>query len=421
MDLTPLIQPADTKILLVVMDGLGGYADADHGTELEEAATPHLDARARGHRRPGRAGRPRHHARLGPGPPRPLRLRPRAVRARARRAVGGGPRLRAARRRRRRPRQPRHPRRRRHHHRPARRAASPIPRRVPSSIDSSVRCTSRASRCSSVTSASTGCSSCCAAPGSILGSPTPTRSTPASPPLAVEPSTPRRSAPPTWSPSSTRRSGGARRPRQGERRAAARLRHPSRAPRASPSASACARPRSRSTRCTAASPGCSAWTCSAARPISTNSSRSCGARGTTTTTSSCTTSTPTPPAKTATAPARSPPSRPSTRWSPSCARSARRDRGERRPLHAVADGRALVAPGAHVAVERALRARRRRAVRRTLVPAGRLGIRPTKDLMAFMLANAGRLAKYGACSPPRGCVTLTRAVAAERAQPRVAW
>jgi 2,3-bisphosphoglycerate-independent phosphoglycerate mutase len=43
MDLRPLIQPADTKILLVVMDGLGGYADADHGTELEEATTPHLD------------------------------------------------------------------------------------------------------------------------------------------------------------------------------------------------------------------------------------------------------------------------------------------------------------------------------------------------------------------------------------------
>src|SRR4029079_307791 len=43
MDLTPLIQPADTKILLVVMDGLGGYADAEHGTEIEEAATPHLD------------------------------------------------------------------------------------------------------------------------------------------------------------------------------------------------------------------------------------------------------------------------------------------------------------------------------------------------------------------------------------------
>ncbi len=43
MDFTPLIQSADTKILLVVMDGLGGYADADHGTELEEATTPHLD------------------------------------------------------------------------------------------------------------------------------------------------------------------------------------------------------------------------------------------------------------------------------------------------------------------------------------------------------------------------------------------
>jgi 2,3-bisphosphoglycerate-independent phosphoglycerate mutase len=46
MDLTPLIQSADTKILLVVMDGLGGYADAQHGTELEEADTPNLDALA---------------------------------------------------------------------------------------------------------------------------------------------------------------------------------------------------------------------------------------------------------------------------------------------------------------------------------------------------------------------------------------
>jgi 2,3-bisphosphoglycerate-independent phosphoglycerate mutase len=43
MDVTPLIQAADTKILLVVMDGLGGYADDEHGTELEEATTPHLD------------------------------------------------------------------------------------------------------------------------------------------------------------------------------------------------------------------------------------------------------------------------------------------------------------------------------------------------------------------------------------------
>ncbi|MET0626861.1 MAG: 2,3-bisphosphoglycerate-independent phosphoglycerate mutase [Acidimicrobiia bacterium] len=47
MDLTPLVQPADTKILLIVLDGLGGYADAEHGTELEEATTPHLDQLAR--------------------------------------------------------------------------------------------------------------------------------------------------------------------------------------------------------------------------------------------------------------------------------------------------------------------------------------------------------------------------------------
>jgi len=43
VDLSRLAQSADTKILLVVMDGLGGYADRLHGTELEEAKTPHLD------------------------------------------------------------------------------------------------------------------------------------------------------------------------------------------------------------------------------------------------------------------------------------------------------------------------------------------------------------------------------------------
>ena len=44
MDVTSLIRPGvDSKIVLVVMDGLGGYADADHGTELEEANTPNLD------------------------------------------------------------------------------------------------------------------------------------------------------------------------------------------------------------------------------------------------------------------------------------------------------------------------------------------------------------------------------------------
>ena len=41
-DLTRLAQPADTKILLVV-DGLGGLAHGEHGTELEEAATPNRD------------------------------------------------------------------------------------------------------------------------------------------------------------------------------------------------------------------------------------------------------------------------------------------------------------------------------------------------------------------------------------------
>ncbi|HYU67268.1 MAG TPA: 2,3-bisphosphoglycerate-independent phosphoglycerate mutase [Jatrophihabitantaceae bacterium] len=43
MDSSRLVQPAETKLLLVVMDGLGGYADAGHGTELEEAVTPNLD------------------------------------------------------------------------------------------------------------------------------------------------------------------------------------------------------------------------------------------------------------------------------------------------------------------------------------------------------------------------------------------
>src|SRR5438270_1758583 len=43
LDLATLIQPADTRIVLVVMDGLGGYATAKRGSELEEAATPNLD------------------------------------------------------------------------------------------------------------------------------------------------------------------------------------------------------------------------------------------------------------------------------------------------------------------------------------------------------------------------------------------
>ncbi len=42
-DLATLVQPATSKILLVVLDGLGGYATAGRGTELEEAETPNLD------------------------------------------------------------------------------------------------------------------------------------------------------------------------------------------------------------------------------------------------------------------------------------------------------------------------------------------------------------------------------------------
>jgi 2,3-bisphosphoglycerate-independent phosphoglycerate mutase len=43
MELSELAEAADSTILLVVLDGLGGMADAEHGTELEEASTPNLD------------------------------------------------------------------------------------------------------------------------------------------------------------------------------------------------------------------------------------------------------------------------------------------------------------------------------------------------------------------------------------------
>src|SRR5437764_2823613 len=43
VELSTLVQPADTRIVLVVMDGLGGYATATRGSELEEANTPNLD------------------------------------------------------------------------------------------------------------------------------------------------------------------------------------------------------------------------------------------------------------------------------------------------------------------------------------------------------------------------------------------
>jgi len=43
VDLRELAAEGDSTILLVVLDGLGGMADAEHGTELEEASTPNLD------------------------------------------------------------------------------------------------------------------------------------------------------------------------------------------------------------------------------------------------------------------------------------------------------------------------------------------------------------------------------------------
>jgi len=43
VELTSLLRDSSTKILLIVIDGLGGFADAEHGTELEDAATPNLD------------------------------------------------------------------------------------------------------------------------------------------------------------------------------------------------------------------------------------------------------------------------------------------------------------------------------------------------------------------------------------------
>lgn len=43
MDLASLATGTGSRILLVVIDGLGGLADREHGTELEEATTPNLD------------------------------------------------------------------------------------------------------------------------------------------------------------------------------------------------------------------------------------------------------------------------------------------------------------------------------------------------------------------------------------------
>ena len=46
LDIASLVQPSPGKIVLVVLDGLAGFAGPDRGTELEEAHTPNLDALA---------------------------------------------------------------------------------------------------------------------------------------------------------------------------------------------------------------------------------------------------------------------------------------------------------------------------------------------------------------------------------------
>jgi 2,3-bisphosphoglycerate-independent phosphoglycerate mutase len=47
VELASLATGTGSRILLLVIDGLGGFADAERGTELEDATTPHLDGLAR--------------------------------------------------------------------------------------------------------------------------------------------------------------------------------------------------------------------------------------------------------------------------------------------------------------------------------------------------------------------------------------
>jgi 2,3-bisphosphoglycerate-independent phosphoglycerate mutase len=43
VELRDLVNDRPAHLVLLVLDGLGGYADAEHGSELEEAVTPNLD------------------------------------------------------------------------------------------------------------------------------------------------------------------------------------------------------------------------------------------------------------------------------------------------------------------------------------------------------------------------------------------
>ncbi|MGQ0743460.1 MAG: 2,3-bisphosphoglycerate-independent phosphoglycerate mutase [Acidimicrobiales bacterium] len=46
IDLSQLVQPASSKIVMVILDGLGGFARPNWGSELEEARTPNFDVLA---------------------------------------------------------------------------------------------------------------------------------------------------------------------------------------------------------------------------------------------------------------------------------------------------------------------------------------------------------------------------------------
>ena len=89
--LSEVLNDNECKILLLVLDGLGGYADATHDSELEQARTPNLDRLAA----EGSVGlldplMPGVTVGSGPGTPRPVRVRPSGVRTRPWRAVGHG-------------------------------------------------------------------------------------------------------------------------------------------------------------------------------------------------------------------------------------------------------------------------------------------------------------------------------------------